>query len=635
MGLSQPLLGTFYIKLGDILQDKKANESHYESYLEHSNVNPFRNSYDDVNYIDNLLDAGVARRPTSENIIFYRKSSVYPENKKLSEIAEVPEVDPVASIVTEIRKEPQFEEDDRVRRKVEVNRPDESLYQAIGYNRDPDDGLKHYRYYINNPLEETEYIGKSPFNIYEIMRGQSRGLDSVLDSVDKFDEKGQKTNSRCVGKFKGVIRVVNEDAGPKKQKTLKIVGVDGQEEPDEEEEEKKFFKVLTKQLLVRTECVIRVYVLNCIDLAQRDADSPSDPYIRMKIAKNKINDRKNYQEDNANPDIYKHYDLTTFLPGDSILEIQLWDHDDILPDSKIGDTIIDLEDRYFSYKWNKYSEKPIETRPLYMKSSRQPQGYIRMWLEIHPSKERPPPIDITPKPPLVFEARLIIWKSERVPTSAIEGLSDLYVRAWVNKETPKETDTHYRCQGGTGSWNWRIKFNVNIDGKSPYELMLQLWDRDFFSSNAFIGDASVNFTDIAKEAWENNTRVQKKGNSDFQDRLARKDTQKFWVDFKCSDKNGKENKAGRVQISFELVPEARAKACPVGEGRNEPNIDPPLPKPDGRMEWTLNPIKMMSQMCGTEIRTRLCMYISMALCLVVLILMFPMIVSNAITNIIF
>ena len=604
--------------------------------LEHTSLNPFvlKHSQDESN-IDNLVDIGIARRPTSGDPTFYRQSFMTPSVEKEDQ-SEEEKIDSVP-LVYEIRKEPQFEEDDKLRRKVEINKPDESAYQPIGYNRVPEDGLKHYRYAINEELEKTDYIGKSPFNIYEIKRGQSRGLDGTLSSVNTCDEKGQKTNSRTVGKFKGVIRVIHDDEESRKsnRKNLKIVGLDGLEEPDEEEEEKKYFKTITKQLLVKTECVIRIYILNGIDLAQRDVDSPSDPYVRIKIGKHKFNDRENYINDDANPDIYKHYDLNTYLPGESILKIQLWDYDNITPDSIIGATSIDLEDRYFSYKWNKLKDKPIETRTLYMKSSRQPQGFIRMWLEIHPANTRPDPIDITPKPPLVFEARLIVWRSEDVPTSAIEGVSDLYVRAWVNKEVPKETDTHYRCQRGEGSWNWRIKFPVNLDGKSPYELMLQLWDRDFFSSNAYIGDASVGFSDIAKEAWETGMRVQKQGTSDLQERLTRRETSKFWVNFKSTDKNGKETKAGKLQISFELVPEARAKACPVGEGRNEPNIDPPLPKPDGRIEWTLNPIKMLSQMCGPGARTRFCMMISMGLCLILLILMFPMIISNALTNAIF
>ena len=641
LGLSQPLLGTFYIKLGDIIQQSKTSAIRETSAgvgLEHTQFNPFDQSLDEVEHVDGLADLGIARRLSSISPTYYRQSVVVPEGTRDERGLENEAINSLRPpVVMEIIKEPQYKEEDKYRRKVEVNKPDESLYQPIGYNREAGDGLKHYRYFINEELDRTDYIGRSPFNVYDIMRGQSRGLDGVLAASDKVDEKGQKTSSRTVGKFKGVIRVVSEDEKSDKRhkKGISIVGLDGKVEPDEDEEEIKYFKTITKQLLVRTECVVRVYILNGIDLAQRDLDSPSDPYIRLKIGKKKFNDRENYLLDNSNPDFYRHYDMTTFLPGDSMLKIQLWDFDDITPDKKIGTTVIDLEDRYFSYKWNKLPDKPIETRTLYMKSSRQPQGYIRMWLEIHPADSRPEPIDITPKPPVEFEARLIVWKSEGVPTKAIEGVSDLYVRAWVNREVPKETDTHYRCQRGNGSWNWRIKFPVKLDGKSPYELMLQLWDRDFFQTNQFLGDASVNFTEIAQEAWESGMRVQKQGSKDIADRLSRNKVPKFWVEFKSTDKNGKESKAGKVQFTFELVPEARAKACPVGEGRSEPNIDPPLPKPDGRMEWTLNPIKMMSQMCGPDVRTRFCMMISLALCVVLLILMFPMIVSNALTNAIF
>lgn len=636
MGLSQPLLGTFYIKLGDIIRESKGLDRPQTDILslQYSRANPFVDPSSDRNPEDSIEEGFLERRPSGAPV-YYRQSM--PDMSVITQEIGKKELEIKYSLpkVKAIRIDPQFEEDSRYRRKVEINKPDETLYVPVGHNRTPDDGMKHYRHFIEEELEKTEYIGKSPFNIYHILRGQSRGLDGVLDSADKYDETGQKTNSRVVGIFKGMIRVVNDDENEKETIKPRIMGGDGQVEVDKEEDEQKFFKSITKQLLIRTECVVRVYILNCINLAQRDADSPSDPYVIMKIGKKKINDRVNYKLDDANPEIYSCYDITTVLPGDSILKLELWDYDEILPDSKIGSTKIDLEDRYFSYKWNKLENKPIETRTLYIKSSRVPQGYVRMWLEIHSSKNRPDPIDITPKPPVEFEARLIAWKSEKVPTVAIEGVSDLYMRAWVNQEPPKETDTHYRCQRGNASWNWRLKFPVKLDGRSNYELMLQLWDRDFFSSNAFIGDSSINFTDIAREAWEFGLRVQKTGNMDLAERLTRKEIPKFWVEFKSFDKNGKESKAGRVQVSFELVPGERAKACPVGEGRSEPNIDPPLPKPDGRMEWSMNPMKMMGQMCGPDVRTRFCMMISLALCVVLLLLMFPMIVTNVITTSIF
>lgn len=635
MGLSQPLLGTFYIKLGEIIRASKGLDRPQTDMinLQYSMANPFINPLSDPNIDDSAEEGYLERRPSGVPV-YYRQSmpDISAITKELVKEAEIKYSLPK---VKEIRINPQYEEDSRYRRKVEINKPDEKLYVPIGHNRTPEDGLKHYRHFIEEELEKTDYIGKSPFNIYQILRGQSRGLDGILSSADKYDETGQKTNSRVVGIFKGMIRVVNDDNDDRNFLRPSVVGGDGLVEVDKEEDEQKFFKSITKQLLIRTECVVRVYILNCINLAQRDIDSPSDPYVILKIGKKKIKDRENYKLDDANPDFYKCYDITTTLPGESILKLDLWDYDEILPDSKIGTTKIDLEDRYFSYKWNKIEHKPIETRALYIKSSRVPQGHVRMWLEIHPSKNRPDPIDITPKPAVEFEARLIAWKSEKVPTVAIEGLSDLYMRAWINQETPKETDTHYRCSNGNASWNWRLKFPVKLDGRSNYELMLQLWDRDFFSSNAFIGDASLNFTDIAREAWEFGSRVQKTGNMDLSERLTRKEIPKFWVEFKSFDKNGKESRAGRVQISFELVPIERAKACPVGDGRSEPNIDPPLPKPDGRMEWSMNPMKMMGQVCGPDVRTRFCMWISLALCVIMLILMFPMIVTNAVTTAIF
>jgi hypothetical protein len=49
---------------------------------------------------------------------------------------------------------------------------------------------------------------------------------------------------------------------------------------------------------------------------------------------------------------------------------------------------------------------------------------------------------------------------------------------------------------------------------------------------------------------------------------------------------------GQVKLSLEILPKENAQTCKVGEGRNEPNINPYLPPPQGRFEWSLNPFKM-------------------------------------------
>lgn len=44
---------------------------------------------------------------------------------------------------------------------------------------------------------------------------------------------------------------------------------------------------------------------------------------------------------------------------------------------------------------------------------------------------------------------------------------------------PQETDTHWRCYAGEGSWNWRLKFPVTLPMKPEMaRLHIQLWDRD-------------------------------------------------------------------------------------------------------------------------------------------------------------
>lgn len=165
---------------------------------------------------------------------------------------------------------------------------------------------------------------------------------------------------------------------------------------------------------------------------------------------------------------------------------------------------------------------------------------------------------------------------------------------------------------------------------------MQLWDRDFFSANDIIGDASFDFKDLALEAWDSEQRLKMMGKSDStQDRLMRRENEKFWVDFKKTNADGTTEKAGKVLVSFELVPEARAEACKVGEGRGEPNIDPPLPAPEGRLQLTMNPIKMLNQMCGPEVRNKIYCFACAAICCMLLIFMFPMLLSNTVTKIIF
>eukprot|EP00358_Blepharisma_japonicum_P000350 CAMPEP_0202954358 /NCGR_PEP_ID=MMETSP1395-20130829/50744_1 /ASSEMBLY_ACC=CAM_ASM_000871 /TAXON_ID=5961 /ORGANISM="Blepharisma japonicum, Strain Stock R1072" /LENGTH=564 /DNA_ID=CAMNT_0049669833 /DNA_START=548 /DNA_END=2243 /DNA_ORIENTATION=- len=339
---------------------------------------------------------------------------------------------------------PLYKTSSRTNKMTEIKIPDPKFYLSLGYNRAPDDGHRHYRFYLDTELEESEYYGESPFCEYELLKGQSRGLDeSIFDKADRLDISGQKTNLKCVGKFKGLVRITPRKYLEYKEK-IKVIAAGGINSENcvallgTMIEKDREFDEITRELLVKTPVTVRVYIIDAFDLEQKDRFSASDPYLRVSLGKEEYNLKDEYQSDISNPKFYKFFSFETTLPGASLLKIQVWDHNDVFSDEKIGETHIDLEDRFFSSKWKRLPEKPIETRRLYHKSSRRPQGSVRLWVDVIAGKSQPPIFEIQPRPPAEFEARLIVWECEDIENMDFEGVSDLYEEHGLNKAKKKK-----------------------------------------------------------------------------------------------------------------------------------------------------------------------------------------------------
>lgn len=81
---------------------------------------------------------------------------------------------------------------------------------------------------------------------------------------------------------------------------------------------------------------------------------------------------------------------------------------------------------------------------------------------------------------------------------------------------------------------------------------------------------------------------------------------------------------GQCLIGIKIYPIEKAELQPAGIGRSEPNADPFVPPPTGRLSFTWNPISMISQLLGPRLCCILCCCLMIALVVTLLIVFQPL-----------
>ena len=436
------------------------------------------------------------------------------------------------------------------------------------------------------------------------------------------------------GRFKGVIRVTEKKKMEEYKKAVeKIRSKDNNIIRQLKNYEK--YEKLTKSILIKHPVVIRVYILELSDLPSKDLTSESDPYIKIYLGdQKKFDEQKNYINNVRNAKWYKYYDIIGEFPGDSTLKIEVWDYDPIFRDEIIGSTLIDLEDRYFNSDWLEMKYKPIETRLLLHPDLSRQQGNITLWVEIFDKKDmiHMEPWQISPEPKSSIEMRLIIWETEDMELRDDEGTSDVFITAYFDPKEKQSTDVHYRCQNGTASFNWRMVFRLDLPNINN-KLVIHAYDKDIFSKDDYITGTELNIIDMINITKNldvpivfNNNYVnevsefekEKYKSVEFLNKLNDPDQTKFWI--QCYRNN---TKSGRILMSLEFLPVWKAEKSKVGKGRSEPNINPFLPPPVGRFEWSWNPFKLIKQCVGPKVRKKLYISICIICCAVYLVFLLP------------
>lgn len=178
------------------------------------------------------------------------------------------------------------------------------------------------RVYNEKGYESMEY-----FEELELRFGNFKDLaESYPIWHGKHDEL-QPELDRAVGHFKGTFRIYPLPA-------------DGSEPPP---------RMLQNAPSNETiELKVRVYVIKAKDLQPQDPNGFSDPYPAVKLGKTKIRDRDNYKPKCLEPMFGLVYELDCTIPLESELKVQIFDYDYMSGDDLIGETKIDLENRYLS-----------------------------------------------------------------------------------------------------------------------------------------------------------------------------------------------------------------------------------------------------------------------------------------------
>ena len=221
MGLSQPLLGTFSINLGEIFHSKK-------SKAERQKLIEIAGELEVIHFPERQKDQDETLADEEDSLI--RTEEVKVEEVKRTHVRKKSKANKASGIkagtttkltgpmsIRKARKggfvrRPIYDKDEQGN-VVEVEIPDPDYFLPVGYDRLPGDGTMHYRYYVSTELEDTTYIDTCPFNKFHLFRGQDRGLEDEIfhATADSVDAAGEGSNRQSSGVFKGLIRITRAD----------------------------------------------------------------------------------------------------------------------------------------------------------------------------------------------------------------------------------------------------------------------------------------------------------------------------------------------------------------------------------------------------------------------------------------
>ncbi|KAM6087647.1 fer-1-like protein 6 [Chlamydotis macqueenii] len=275
------------------------------------------------------------------------------------------------------------------------------------------------------------------------------------------------------------------------------------------------------------EVLIRVYVVAAFNLSPADPDGKSDPYIVLRLGSTEIKDRENYIPKQLNPVFGRSFEIQATFPKDSLLTVLIYDHDFVGTDDLIGETKIDLENRFYSRHratCGLQSQYEVEGYNAWRDATKPSEILTKLCKDYRISGPfmRPGEIQVGTK---VFKGQTVFTEDENdEPVDSYEHLSLKVLRAWEEipgagyKLVPEHIETrplYHKDKPGMEQGRvqmWVDMFPkdmplpgppVDISPRKPkgYELRVIIWNTEdviLEDENIFTGQKS---SDIYVKGW--------------------------------------------------------------------------------------------------------------------------------------
>jgi hypothetical protein len=120
------------------------------------------------------------------------------------------------------------------------------------------------------------------------------------------------------------------------------------------------------------------------------------------------------------------------------------------------------------------------------------------------------------------------------------------------------------------------------------------------------------------------------------------DENSFWIELYDIDSESKKKQpsfnkkemTGKVRLRIDILSKEEADEAPLGAGRKEENRDPYLPPPEGRIEFSMNPMKMLRQLISPAYLKKCQKFFCCIICIAISAYCLPGLITTIFGNVI-